>query len=51
MYILYHEIGPDQWQAVGYFCEFPDAVCAMQEELQKKDGGALKIEKEDDHER
>lgn len=49
MYILYKNIGFDEWQAVGYFCDFPEAVCAMQEELTKKDGIAMKIEKEDEH--
>ena len=49
MYILYHSTGPDQWQAVGYFCEFQQAVCALEEELKKNDGGALKIEKDGYH--
>ena len=49
MYILYSGIGEHEWQAVGYFAEFPDAVCAMEEELKKKDGTRMKIEREDDN--
>ena len=46
MYILYKGLGNDQWQAVGFFAEFPQAVCAMEEELKKNDGTAMRIEKE-----
>ena len=46
MYILYQNIGPDQWEPVGFFDTFPDAVCAMQEELRKKDGKAMMIKRE-----
>ena len=46
MYILYQGLGDNQWQAVGYFAEFPQAVCAMEEELKKNDGTAMRIEKE-----
>lgn len=49
MYILYQGIGKDEWQAVGYFAEFADAVCAMEEELKKKDGNRMKIEREVEH--
>lgn len=49
MYILYRGYAEDEWQAVGYFAEFPEAVCAMEEELKKKDGNRMKIEREDEH--
>ena len=49
MYILYRGIGNDQWEPVGYFDEFPQAVCALEEEIKKKDGQTMRIEKEDEH--
>lgn len=49
MYILYRGMASDEWQPVGWFDEFPDAVCALEEELKKKDGNRMKIEKEDEH--
>ena len=55
MYILYKGIesgndGKHQWQAFGYFDTFPEAVCAMQDELMKKDGNAFFIKKEGEDE-
>lgn len=52
MFILYRDIGQDnnqEWQAVGYFFEFPEAVCAMEEEIRKKDGIRMKIEQEEEN--
>ena len=46
MYILYKRTGYDHWEPIGYFDEFPDAVCAMQAEMEKKDGDAMMIKKE-----
>lgn len=49
MYILYKGISENEWQAIGYFADFPQAVCAMQEELCKEDGLRMKIEREDEN--
>lgn len=52
MFILYRDIGQDnnqERQAVGYFFEFPEAVCAMEEEIRKKDGIRMKIEQEEEN--
>lgn len=46
MYILYRGTSEDEWQPVGFFAEFPEAVCAMEEELRKKDGQRMKIERD-----
>lgn len=46
MYILYQNTGIDQWQAIGYFADFAEAVCAMEDELRKKDGKAMMIKRE-----
>ena len=46
MYILYRVTDEGQKQPVGFFYEFADAVCAMEEELRKKDGQRMEIEKE-----
>lgn len=37
--------------AAGYFEAFPDAVAALEEEIKKKDGQSMKIEREDDHDK
>ena len=47
MYILYRVTEEGHKQPVGFFYEFADAVCAMEEELRKKDGQRMEIEKED----
>lgn len=48
MYVLSKEIVKDCWEPVGWFDEFPEAVCALEDELKKKDGQTMKIEKEDE---
>jgi hypothetical protein len=50
MYILSKNTGNDTWEPVGYFDTFADAACALEEELKKHDGCAIRIEREDGHE-
>lgn len=52
MFILYRDIGQEnspEWKPVGFFFEFPEAVCAMEEEIRKKDGIRMKIEQEEEN--
>ncbi len=46
MYVLYRNIGPDQWEPIGFYNSFPEAVCALEEERKKEDTFAMKIESE-----
>ena len=51
MFVLSKNMGMDVWRPIGYFEAFPDAVAALEEEIKKKDGQSMKIEREDDHDK
>lgn len=45
MYVLYKGTGNDRVE-IGWFDNFPDAQCALEAELKKKDGQTITIESE-----
>lgn len=46
MYVLYKEVGPDEWQVVGYYANQPEAICAYEEERKKEDCDRFRIKHE-----
>ncbi len=47
MYVLYRGTGNDQWEPIGFYHSYPEAVCAYEEECRKEDGLTMKIEDEE----